>query len=589
METKLTLTIIFNILVAQMLFSQRLLVQNVEMIDDSTKKAKILILDNANNTIEIDTNFIKIFENNSPVEIIKIECPEEETTIPVSSVLTIDESGSMLGNGINIAKSAARAWVEKLFDYNQQSECAINAFSHYNRLLTDFTDSPYYLEYAINSLYPNGGTDYEQALISTPQSGINIASRGRHKKIVVFLTDGMPNQMPNIKNMINLANLNQISIYPVVIGFQVPSFLEELAAKTNGLAYGNVNNVQQAEEIYSQILKIVVTQKFCEIIWKSNLECGQIEFVEQSLKLSRVVNFYAPDNMIAKLNFASKYISLGVAKKGYKYFFEIPISAINDTVLINDLSFRNSLYRVKNENLQYPIKLAPMDSLVLKVEFKADNLDSLNDFLDIFSNTCENYFIEFFGIKNIESSTPPQARKGFGVSSLLFELNNINNSNYSGYNFGLGLQLYFSDRFSIRLSYGFIKDDTYSLLTDRTNIDHNSNYLSSSLRYNMLEYKYLVAYIMPFYMYSFGSNSQGYFDSFTNSIINYAHSFGLGLGTEIFTFHNVSLSAEYVIRYQFLKVEREIGFTKKITFPIYEKQSINFNPKLRLILSYFIN
>lgn len=570
------------------LLSNELFIKNLEVLDDSTKRAQVMILDSKNNTLEIDTNYIRILENNIPAKILKINCPKEETAVPISSVLTIDESGSMQGNGIAIARSAATTWINKLLVYNQSSECAINAFSTYNRLLIDFTNSYYSLLSAINSLYPYGGTDYDVALLNYNESGLYLAARGKNKRVLVFLTDGMPNTMPNIDQMIQIAKKYNITIYPVVIGYDVPYFLNSLAYQTNGVAYGNVNTPEQAEKIYQQILEVAVTQKYCEITWRSYLECGDIEFLEERMNISKKVKYIAPDSMRAQIDMPNKFVNFGIVQKGFKYNTEIPLFAKNDTVTINSLKINNSQYTIKN-TLNFPLKIAPGDNLLLKIEMKASNLDSLNALLEINSNTCENYFAQLVGIRKQENNILPQTRTGFGVLSLLFETNNLKSFKYLGYNLGLGVQIYLSDKISVRLSYGIDNNDTYSLLTDRTNIIFNNKVLSGSIRYNVFEKGYILGYLLPYYRYSFGSNETRYYDEFFKNINQRSHTIGLSLGAEVFTFHNLSISAEYTFGYRNQYIFKEIGFTEKVETPISEANSFFLNPKLNLILSFYIN
>lgn len=105
---------------------------------------------------------------------------------------------------------------------------------------------------------------------------------------------------------------------------------------------------------------------------------------------------------------------------------------------------------------------------------------------------------------------------------------------YGDYNFGLGIQIYLTNKLSIRLSYGLDNNDQYSLLTDRTNLAGNNNCFSGSIRYNILEKKYLLGYLNPYYKYSFGSNSKGYNDDFTDVYKYSSRNFSVGIGSEIF-------------------------------------------------------
>lgn len=242
-------------------------------------------------------------------------------------------------------------------------------------------------------------------------SGLPLATRGKNKKVVVFLTDGMPNSMPDIQQMINYANMNDISVYPVVIGFNVPTFLNDLAINTNGFAFGNVRSTFEAENIYKQILKIAVTQRFCEVTWKSDLECGDIEFAETVLNIAKKIQFQDSDSLLAKLELIKKYYYLGEVKQGYKFEIKVPVIGVNDTVLISSMKFLNGKFSLKTGTSDCPIKVKPGEQIDLEVNFTANNLDSLNDVLEIITNTCEKYYVDFYGTKKEESSVPHNQEK----------------------------------------------------------------------------------------------------------------------------------------------------------------------------------
>jgi len=103
----------------------------------------------------IDTSNFRIYENGVERFNKKVSCPLGGTPIRLSSVLTIDVSGSMAeGNPtrMSLAKSAANKWIEMLDLTN--SECAITSFDNDCYLNCDLTQNKTNLDNAVNALTP---------------------------------------------------------------------------------------------------------------------------------------------------------------------------------------------------------------------------------------------------------------------------------------------------------------------------------------------------------------------------------------------------------------------------------------------------
>lgn len=205
---------------------------------------------------------IAIRADGLPVKVETVDCPAPFSAVDLSSVLTIDVSGSMIRGGPNIllAKSAARAWVQAL---SPESECAITAFDHKAELVTDFTRDTETLLNAITSLHPRGGTDFDAGMLTPYIGGLPIASTGKNKRVLVFLTDGNGNG--SAKRMIDEARANGITVYCVSLGMSMPNVLRQTSEQTGGLWFENVTTVQQAEMAYRRIYADAVAPQMCTI------------------------------------------------------------------------------------------------------------------------------------------------------------------------------------------------------------------------------------------------------------------------------------------------------------------------------------
>ncbi|MBK7186793.1 MAG: VWA domain-containing protein [Ignavibacteria bacterium] len=147
--------------------------QSITLFDVDTSKfptmtGKIWAFDAAGNQQRPSASELSLTENGQPRTITSITCPPQQPPKALSVVLVIDVSGSM-GSGygsvpnIELAKTAARAWVNGL--PLDESECAITSFDHSNYLNQDITTDRNKLLSAISQLKPNGGTDYNAALV----------------------------------------------------------------------------------------------------------------------------------------------------------------------------------------------------------------------------------------------------------------------------------------------------------------------------------------------------------------------------------------------------------------------------------------
>jgi len=161
---------------------------------------------------------------------------------------------------ISLAVAAARAWVHAL---SIGSECAITMFDHKAALLTDFVRDTSKLFDAIASLKPRGGTDYDAGMLTPYIGGIPIASTGRSKRVLIFLTDGNGNG--NAQQMISEARSYGITVYCVSLGMAMPDALRLVSEETGGIWFENVTTVEQAEMAYRRIHADAIAPQMCTI------------------------------------------------------------------------------------------------------------------------------------------------------------------------------------------------------------------------------------------------------------------------------------------------------------------------------------
>ena len=114
-----------------------------------------------------------------------------------ATVLVIDVSGSMDGNRLNSAKTAAKNFIDKFKSTKAERWVSVVAFNSNSRLAVDWknvsnNDGYNAVEKAINNLKADGGTNLDAGLkTATTQFGNSTVSTITAKNVIA-LTDGMP-------------------------------------------------------------------------------------------------------------------------------------------------------------------------------------------------------------------------------------------------------------------------------------------------------------------------------------------------------------------------------------------------------------
>ncbi len=218
------LTILLAFLLSASAFGQSLSLFDVDASGFPTIKAKFFAFDAAGNQItNLSPADFEVRENGVPRTVSYVSCPTPKPPQALSSVLTVDVSGSMgwgsLPN-INLAKEATRSWDNGL--PLGKSECAITSFDSRNYLNQDFTTYRNKLLSAIDNLRAMGGTDYDEALINPLAGGLLITKTAKYKRVLVFISDGMPNREPNTNAIIQEAKQQGVIIFGVTLGMPCP-------------------------------------------------------------------------------------------------------------------------------------------------------------------------------------------------------------------------------------------------------------------------------------------------------------------------------------------------------------------------------
>jgi WD40 repeat protein len=248
-----------------------LFVRSMRSIGDTLRSANMVLFDAEGRMTTFTERDVSILEGTGRARIISVRCPTPDTTkTRLSSVLTIDVSGSMKAGAPNLllAKEAARAWIAAL---EEGSDCALTTFDHEANVLLDFTNDKQRLYSALDDLQPHGGTNFGSGFIDEKAGGLSLASSGRNRRVLVFLTDG--NGMISSSAVAKAAADSNVTIYCVSLGEPVPPSLQRIAEQTGGLWFQNVTTVEQARMAYRRIYADATGNGGCVVTWEQQPSC----------------------------------------------------------------------------------------------------------------------------------------------------------------------------------------------------------------------------------------------------------------------------------------------------------------------------
>ncbi len=340
--TRLAATIVPILLVAAAcLHAQRLTVSTIDSSEFPTMRARIYAVDASGKLISgLTTSDITVTENGVPRPVASINCPTPPRPEAISSVLTIDVSGSMQSPGtaagtanIELARAAARAWIDAL---PASSECAISSFDDAGLINQDFTTDHARLAEATMALKPSGGTNYNAGLISSPAGGITIALGGRNRRVVVFLTDGRGDG--NEDAIVTAAAKGNVTVFCVTLGMPAPPELKRIAQRTGGECYENVTSVDEARGIYQAILYRSLGGEPCTIEWASEPSCSidrTATIAVPARSIATSVSYTAPRESIPQLTLSPAALAFGVVAPGSSKELQITIAAANKPIRVD--------------------------------------------------------------------------------------------------------------------------------------------------------------------------------------------------------------------------------------------------------------
>jgi hypothetical protein len=374
--------------------AQTLSVFDVDASGFPMVKAKLYVFDKSGNPISnLSASNITVTEDGVKRPVASFKSPPPKPPTALSSILTIDISGSMCGEGLEQAKAAARAWINAL--PLGKSECAITTFHTENNFVQDFTKDRTKLLKTLDGINCEGGTDFNAGFIKSSAGALRVAEAGQYKRVIVFLTDGMADGNEN--EIIQQALKLGTTIFCVTLDNSTPAILKNVALRTGGQHFDNVTTQTQAEKIYRTILGMAQGGDPCEMEWTSGgCEISRtVEIRVSGPELSATAHYSRDSVSLPQLAFSpSSSIKFGIVKPGESVKNTLKITANFEAIRIVKITGTNDQIKIINwGGTAPPFTLRPNESRIFTIAFSPKDSAYAFARFEIESDACYgNYF-----------------------------------------------------------------------------------------------------------------------------------------------------------------------------------------------------
>ncbi|MBS1911311.1 MAG: choice-of-anchor D domain-containing protein [Bacteroidetes bacterium] len=351
--------------------------------------ATFVLLDPRGNPVRtLDAKDFQAFENDQQVASLgfSVDCPPPGPASPIHAVLVMDRSGSMSlptpagPNRFSVMKNGASAFAQAV-QYVGSTAIAATAFDDLPSIVSDFTNSPLTLTGAINAITLGNGTEYMPAFIDSALGGIPLLAahpNAGEKRILVFVTDGLPHYRPAVDTIVAKANRANIAIYAITIGLPMNADLAAIAARTGGETYSDVEDPNQMQAVYTSIALHAQGFEPCTVRWISQPGCGPasalrtFRLVYTPKNVASTLPFVVPDAGIIKLAVSPELVWFGPIAPPDSAQRSVTITGQGAPIPIDSASVGgNTRYRIVDwGGPPPPFVLAPGESRTLQLRFK---------------------------------------------------------------------------------------------------------------------------------------------------------------------------------------------------------------------------
>jgi len=234
-----------------------------------------------------DPAAVEVTANGEPVSDLEVE-PVGDSTVPVGVVLAIDASGSMSGDPIEAAKTAAKDFISQA---RTEDRIAIITFADTVEVVSGFTNNKQVLSGVIDGIEANGETAFNDAVIKGIQLYDSASARNLLAHMII-LTDGEDTvSVATLDDAVGTVEDSDVRVFGVAL--ESPDFnpdpVEQIAAAGNGL-FLSTPDPEQLASLYEEISREISNTMVAKFVSPIAVP-GDVEFAVSYQSLTATSTF----------------------------------------------------------------------------------------------------------------------------------------------------------------------------------------------------------------------------------------------------------------------------------------------------------
>ncbi|MBU3742781.1 MAG: VWA domain-containing protein, partial [Candidatus Kapabacteria bacterium] len=345
-----------------------------------TLRARIMAFDAQGRKQQLQAPDVRLLVNGVRQVIQEVLCGDTVAPQPVSAVLVVDASVSMSGGHLAMAQAAARAWINA--PLANDGECAIVRVGDGVFVDQDLTKDRQRLLAAVDAFAVRGPMDHQQALLHPIVGGLAVGAAGNGKRIVVMITDGVPDRM-DVDDVVAEAERLNCSIGVIVLGVDAPDSFREIARRTGGSVHDRIESIEHAVLASRLILHASANVVPCTVSWQYMPQCAAQQNVIDVLwqgDTSRTVHA-ADQARQARLEFTPYKFSFPNPRLGETIRRTVVVTARNATFTVDNVSSSDKAFSIAprtfqladGEQIELTVTYRVLDSTLRHCEFAFQN------------------------------------------------------------------------------------------------------------------------------------------------------------------------------------------------------------------------
>ncbi len=289
---------------------------------------------------------------------VNVECKDTLVEPAVSIILIVDQSESMRWE--NEAGEQRWSWVLQgveafvnTINFRTGTKVGLISFGRVAYKRCDFTSNKQELLDSLNRTVIGGGTLYDPPFLDRDNGAITMFLTGspdpQRRRIIVFLTDGEPNDPPKTDSIVKELQKINAQVYAITLAMPMHKSLDEISTKTGGRAY-KVETKTELENIYRFIALDIQRKQLCQLTWITDYGCDKLDlirnvkitFKRQGVTIER--NYEAPNSSIAKLPIDQSIFDFLDPSPNQSSDVDITINSPVTDYFVNDVKIIPSTY-----------------------------------------------------------------------------------------------------------------------------------------------------------------------------------------------------------------------------------------------------